>query len=590
MSYLVLARKWRPMSFEDVVGQRHVTKTLVNAIESDRVAHAFVFSGVRGVGKTSLARILAKALNCVDGPTSQPCGDCESCRAVTAGTAVDVIEIDGASNNSVDDIRDLRETIPYRPALGKFKIYVIDEVHMLSTSAFNALLKTLEEPPPHVKFIFATTEPHKIPVTILSRCQRYDFRRIPTSAIVERILTILNAEKIDCEKGALELIGREAEGSMRDALSILDQVLAAGSEKITADSTAELLGIVERQVLYDISRTILNSDPRGCLDIVHRVDDRGYDIPTFAKGLLEHFRNLVIAGVCQGDKSVLDLPDGEASELVEQAAGVSKETLHRLFKHFAQSYETIARSSHPKIMLETSLARLADLGELVSAADLVKRLETLAATNPGGDGGSGPRGPGGMTPEGSRTLSAVRTKKIDVAPAKRQTPSEAPVSTQISRETNISQAAPVAEKTTPVPASQVVNTTDNWEEALEWFKRDKPSAKSIIECGHQEFDSGSGELKLKFSGDYSAVSAMARERSQEIAQCLSVSMKRTISVVVAIDDGVSIPVATRQRLEREDQARRLEEEARQQPLVRLAQSEFGGTITRVQIIDRDKSN
>ncbi len=377
MSYLVLARKWRPSNFEEVVGQVHVTRTLTNAIEMDRVAHAFLFSGVRGVGKTSLARILAKALNCKDGPTPHPCGECDSCKAVATGTAVDVIEIDGASNNSVEDIRKLRETVPFRPVLGKFKIYVIDEVHMLSTSAFNALLKTLEEPPPHVKFIFATTESHKIPVTILSRCQQYNFRRIPMVAIVERLAKILESEHIAHDEGALSLIGREAEGSMRDALSILDQVLAAGSNRITADSVADLLGVVERQVLYDVSRAVLEQDPRRCLEIVKDVDSRGYDIATFSKGLLEHLRNLVVASHCKGDSTVLDLPDEETKDLVAQTNMVSTDTLHRFFKHFSEAYESIARSSHPRILLETTLARIASLGDLVPAAELVSRIREV---------------------------------------------------------------------------------------------------------------------------------------------------------------------------------------------------------------------
>jgi DNA polymerase-3 subunit gamma/tau len=352
MAYLVLARKYRPQRLDEVVGQAHVTRTLANAIRTDRVAHAFVFSGVRGVGKTSLARILAKSLNCAAGPTIEPCGTCDSCRSIKAGTAVDVIEIDGASNNSVDDIRELRETVPYRPAIGRFKIYVIDEVHMLSVSAFNALLKTLEEPPPHVKFIFATTEPHKIPATILSRCQRYDFRRIPTSAIVERVRFILAAEGIPADEGALAIIGREAEGSMRDALSVLDQVLAAGSDGVTQDAVAELLGVVSRQVYYDLTAAVLAEDPRRALEIVRDVHLQGYDTTTFARGLLEHLRNLLVAGICGGDRELLDLPEDEIAELAAQAKLTSGDALHRLFKHFGEAYEEIARSSQPRILLE----------------------------------------------------------------------------------------------------------------------------------------------------------------------------------------------------------------------------------------------
>ncbi len=558
MSYLVLARKWRPQRFDEVVGQNHVTKTLSNAIQMDRVAHAFVFSGVRGVGKTSLARILAKALNCENGPTVTPCGECNSCKMIAAGTAVDVIEIDGASNNSVDDIRDLRETVPYKPVVGKLKIYVIDEVHMLSTSAFNALLKTLEEPPPHVKFIFATTEAHKIPVTILSRCQRYDFRRIPTKAIIERIATILEAENIRADEQALALIGREAEGSMRDALSILDQVLAAGEEELTVGGVADLLGVVDGQVLYDLSSAILGKDARRTLEIVRDVDNQGYDTSTFAKGLLEHLRNLVVAGVCQGDPSVLDLPDEEASELAEQATSVSTDTLHRLFKHFSEAYEAIARSSHPRILLETSLARLADLAELVPAEELVRRLEALAADGGGSAGTGGP--PPSTGSKKSRSHERDNTRK----------------------------AAPAETRPDNPPMSPSVASA-NWENEIEKLKKNTPSLASILECGvplpHED---GSG-LVIRYAEEYRAIADLAAERKKDIEKYLGEQMGRRVVIEIRTDNTVSTPAITRRRMEREEMLRRREDEAKLHPLVRQAQAEFGGTVSKVRLTSKESN-
>src|SRR6187549_297452 len=253
MSYTVLARKYRPQTFADLVGQEHVTRTLGNAIESGRVAHAFLFTGVRGVGKTTTARILAKALNCAKGPTPEPCGTCDPCREITTGIDLDVLEIDGASNNSVDDVRRLQETIPFRPARDRSKIVIVDEVHMLSTGAFNAFLKTLEEPPPHVKFIFATTEVHKVPVTILSRCQRYDFKLVSARQIGARVKDVLVRESLKADEGAVSVIAREAAGSMRDAMSLLDQVIAYGSEKISAEDVARVLGVADREVLNKLT-------------------------------------------------------------------------------------------------------------------------------------------------------------------------------------------------------------------------------------------------------------------------------------------------------------------------------------------------
>jgi DNA polymerase-3 subunit gamma/tau len=273
MSYLVLARKWRPQTFADLVGQEHVAQTLRNAIGQDRIAHAFLFTGARGVGKTTIARVLAKALNCMTAkaPTSEPCTRCAACDEIARGIDVDVKEIDGASNNSVEDVRRLQESLPYLPARDRFKVVIIDEVHMLSTGAFNALLKTLEEPPPHVKFIFATTEVHKVPITILSRCQRYDFKLIPTQKIREHVSRILDQEKLAHDDAVVALVAREAAGSMRDALSLLDQVIAGAAGALNGAEASRLLGVAARSVLYDLTRSVLGGDAAKALATVNAI-------------------------------------------------------------------------------------------------------------------------------------------------------------------------------------------------------------------------------------------------------------------------------------------------------------------------------
>jgi len=307
VSYLVLARKWRPQTFSDLVGQEHVSRTLANAIDTNRVAHAFLFTGVRGVGKTTSARIMAKAMNCEKGPTATPCLVCSQCREIAAGSDVDVQEIDGASYNGVDEVRRLQESLPYRPARDRFKIFIVDEVHMLSQNAWNAFLKTLEEPPPHVKFIFATTEVHKVPVTILSRCQRYDFRLIPTMLIAARLRYVLEQEKITADDAAITLIAREGAGSMRDAMSLLDQAIAWGGEKLVGEEVARVLGVAARSVLHEISKGLLAGDAAGCLEVTKRLADQGYDIVQVARGILAELRDLVVARVCKDPGDLLDL-------------------------------------------------------------------------------------------------------------------------------------------------------------------------------------------------------------------------------------------------------------------------------------------
>lgn len=377
MSYLVLARKWRPQTFQDLIGQEHVCRTLQNAIASGRVAHAFLFTGARGVGKTSAARILAKALQCEAGPAAEPCNECPACLEITSGNSVDVIEIDGASNTGVEDIRELRENIKYLPSRCRFKIFIIDEVHMLSTSAFNALLKTLEEPPSHVKFIFATTEPHKVPVTILSRCQRFDFKRIPLPRIVELLRRIVDAEQVAVGDASLTAIARKGDGSMRDSLSTLDQVLAFCGDQVGDDEVISLLGVVDRRLLLEASRAVFARDCSACLDIVARVDSFGSNMRHFCQELIEHFRNLAVLKVAANPAEILDLAEVEMAEVREQAASAALGDIQRHLAILLKAEGEMAFSGFTRLILEMALIRMCTLLPVVPVDELIERLKTL---------------------------------------------------------------------------------------------------------------------------------------------------------------------------------------------------------------------
>jgi DNA polymerase-3 subunit gamma/tau len=395
MSYLVVARKWRPQTFDEVIGQPHVTKTLQNAISSGRVAHAYLFTGARGVGKTSVARILAKALNCEKGASPAPCNECSNCREITQSNAVDVLEIDGASNRGIDSIRELRETVRYRPAKSRHKVYIIDEVHMLTTEAFNALLKTLEEPPEHVIFIFATTEPHKIPATILSRCQRFDFRRIPMSILVKHLGGIARREGAGLSDTVLYSIAREADGSMRDAQSLLEQLLAFSGDGLSDVEVLDILGVVDRQTIHRIGRAILTGDVGGCLKGVEDLYRRGTDSKRFCQQLCEHFRNLLLLSLEEpagGGASWLDLPEEERDALRDEVKETSQESLHLYFQMMIKGEEEIRRSSLPRVALEMLLLRLAQLPRLESLEKLLETLSSLQGCYPAPSGYSGAPG------------------------------------------------------------------------------------------------------------------------------------------------------------------------------------------------------
>ena len=377
LEYLVLARKWRPQSFEDVVGQDHVVRTLRNAIHQGRVAHAFIFSGPRGVGKTSVARIMAKAMNCETGPTQTPCNVCTNCREITEGIAMDVREIDGASHRGIDEIRNLRENIKFAPVSSRYKLYIIDEVHMLTREAFNALLKTLEEPPSHVIFIFATTEIHKIPATILSRCQCFDFRRIPLKIIRDSLGQIAEKEGIRISSNGITWIAQAGDGSLRDAQSIFDQVISYAGFEVDESSIQELLGLMDRHFLYRVSGAVLERNAGLCLKIIEEGYYAGLDMNYFYQMLLGHFRNLLLTKIIEKDYDLLNLGKEEAEMMRRQTENVSRETLQRLLDILMTEEENVRKSQNPRIVMESILVRMAYLEPMVPIDTILSRMEGL---------------------------------------------------------------------------------------------------------------------------------------------------------------------------------------------------------------------
>lgn len=360
MSYLVLARKWRPQGFEDLIGQSPIVKILTNSIAQGKLAHAYVFSGPRGVGKTSTARILAKALNCVEGPTPAPCGRCGFCTAIADGSSIDVMEIDGASNNSVDHIRDLRERVKYAPSGGRYKVYIIDEAHMLSGAAFNALLKTLEEPPSHVVFVLATTEPRKIPLTVMSRCQHLPFRRVSTQGIKERLRLIAEREGIAITDAALGLVARAGDGSIRDSLTALDQ-LASFSESIDESDVKGILDTADFAALAGIAEAVVRGSREEILSSISGLVETGVDMRVLAKDLIKFFRDLLVARVSAAPENVLDLGEEELRAVKDLAARVSEEHLTLVLSELIKLEADVRNSFSPRVALEMSLMKISFL-------------------------------------------------------------------------------------------------------------------------------------------------------------------------------------------------------------------------------------
>lgn len=366
MSYIVLARKWRPQTFTEVVGQAHITRTLMNVIQKKRIAHAYLLVGPRGVGKTSLARILAKALNCEKGPTVEPCQKCPSCRDITEGRSLDVLEIDGASNRGIDEIRELRENIKFSPAQGQFRIYIIDEVHMLTTEAFNALLKTLEEPPLHVKFIFATTAPNRLPPTILSRCQRFNFRLISVKELVGQLTKIAKEEKIKASGEALFQIARHADGSMRDAESILDQLVSFGDKEIKEEDVLSLLGRTAKDIFFKFMEELLNKRLPAALGYFNQIMDQGQAPSELLTDILEHLRTLLFLKMGKEGEALLDMVNEDLAVLKKQALAIEEKEIISLINILSSTQQEMRWASSPRLLMEIALAKAVHRGSLAA--------------------------------------------------------------------------------------------------------------------------------------------------------------------------------------------------------------------------------
>jgi DNA polymerase-3 subunit gamma/tau len=566
---MVLARKWRPQQFDDLIGQEHVSQTLKNAINADRVHHAFLFTGARGVGKTSAARIFAKALNCVDGPTVTPCGVCSSCAEITAGRGIDVFEIDGASNTGVDDIRELRENIRYLPSSSRYKLFIIDEVHMLSTSAFNALLKTLEEPPPHAKFIFATTEPHKIPITILSRCQRFDFRKISTGKVAARLQEIAAEEKISISDIGVTMIAKAGGGSMRDSLSTFDQIIAFCGEQIEDAVLQNLLGMVDHRLLVNLFEAILEGDAGRGLGILQRVDEQGIAFRQFCQQLIEMVRAILFIAVVEDPEALLDLSPAELNDLRQVAKKTDLNRLQWILTLLMQTETQITHASYPRLCLEMALVKIARLPQGVDVSTLIHKLELLEKRLPAA--GTLSQAPVPPQIEISRSAPAVPGPRPAAAPP--SAPRTAP-------------SSPEPQISSPPPSSE---QAVSWEGLVKFVNQKRRSVGALLEHAHPQ-QMQLPRLKIGFPAGSFNFQLLTDKNTHSSLETLASEFFGQPTTIEIIKLSASQPAAPslaeeqqRQQLSRQEQLR---VNATEHPMVQAATRIFDGEVEEIRPIDK----
>ncbi len=578
MSYLVLARKYRPATFADVIGQEHVVRTLQNAITMGRVHHAFVFTGARGVGKTTCARVLAKALNCDTGMRPDPCGVCASCKDIAAGSHPDVLEIDGASNTGVDNVRELRETVRYLPSRSKFKLYIIDEVHMLSTAAFNALLKTLEEPPAHVKFVFATTEPQKIPITILSRCQRFDFRRVSNQTLAEHVRLVLKGENVEIGASALSAVVREAQGSVRDALSLLDQVLSYAGNAPSDEAVVAALGLVDRGAIFGLFDAVLERNADRLLSMIADIDVKGHELGDVAALFVDHLRDVMVAkSVKDPTEAQLDRSPGEVEQLRAQAKQLSAPDLHRMFALAVEVADDVSRSPFARVSFEMGLLRLLEVEPTERLEELLARLDGAGTVSAKAPVKTEHRSP---TPEVRKPIAESRSPIAD----KPMADSRSPIADK-----------PMAESRSPMSDKPIADKPTGeltWPAFVATIRATKPGLSSILEHA-KPLRFGADGIELGYvAKSWHWNEAHDPERKAAIEASLTAMFGKPVPLkltAVAATEEVKVEESIAEAADRKRKNRHEEivTGAREHPAVRGAISILGGEIKEVIVRESD---
>jgi DNA polymerase-3 subunit gamma/tau len=620
--YVVLARKWRPAQFSDIVGQHHIIRTLMNAIRAERIHQAYLFTGSRGIGKTSIARIFAKVIRCEHTQTSAPdskredvapkgalaidwlssCDACASCKEIAAGTSVDVIEIDGASNNGVEAVREIRENAKYMPSSGTRKIYIIDEVHMLTTAAFNALLKILEEPPPHVIFVFATTEPHKIPATILSRCQRFDFRRVTMVQIQTRLAEVTQAEGMQAEPGALSLIARAAEGGMRDAMSLLDQVISFSGQQINAQSVRDSIGLIEGQTLLGIVDGIFARKPLEALALVEQAYNRGHDLRVLTRSLIEFLHAAVLARIGATHSTSLELAEEEWNELKKSAEQRSLEEIELIFQVLHHGLEWIARSPQPKVVLDVLIVKCATAEALIYVGD------SEATGGIGGSGGNGPRAHSAapaLTPASPvhpaprhaappAAESIPETAPIPVShhrPFTPATPSPRAATAAHAIAEALEQHRPATAAVAPVVQAPLVTKAPvagpvpTWEGFIDQVRKTRPLLASILEHAHCEgVNEAEGGLLISIPPNdaYYKDQLSSKIYNEQLLNLSKEYFGRALRIQIELRDAGE-SVASKRDRELKDRERTARSAAQNHPIILEARALFGGELGPIEL-------
>lgn len=613
MDYQVSARKYRPSTFADVIGQPHVVQTLLNAISTKQVAHAYLFSGTRGVGKTTVARLLAKALNCEHGPTSTPCNRCASCIEISRGNSADVVEIDGASNTSVDDVREIRENIKFMPFRGHYRVYIIDEVHMLSTSAFNALLKTLEEPPAHVVFIFATTEIHKIPPTILSRCQHYNFRRITRAEIVERLRHVARQEHLVIEDRSLFALARASEGSMRDALSLLDQAVAFGGKTVRHQDLEALLGAVPLELVKGLANAVMARDYPRALRVLASVLDQGYDLRTFCAEVIEQIRNVLVTSVVQSPaelESLIDASQEELEQLITEAQPLTPDELQELLSIFIRAEDSLRLSVHPRFVMEAaiirairSLQRSAPIHQVTPAYKAAASPEAppSAAHSPK----ELPLPPASVSPDGSPFVpslsSSPSTSTQQVNPTAIKIGSSdafSPPAASPKSSLRLGTQTAAQNETTAVASSSKPSAADdplllNWEAILEDIAASLPNIAPFLETGrYLGVKDGAVTIGFAKQNHLARTRLEKEEHLRALARVCEQQVGRPVRIRIVELSEADPPGPTMAQIrtaKEQDQRLMLFERARAHPVVKQAIEIFGAELANVRLIAKKEA-